>query len=187
MQELTDLFTLEKVNKAGAVFDTKKLEWMNAQYLRNADPDSLLPQLQVILHEHHIEVSDERAKGILTLLRERITFLNEVPGFGAYMFSDDYVIDEEYKEKHWTADSGAIIASLLPIMKGLEEFNHTTINDAIGAFTKENGIASKLFIHPLRMILTGKPVGAGLYETMEMLGKEVCIRRIERFLSQEGT
>ena len=187
MKELTDLFTLEKVNKAGAVFDTKKLEWMNAQYLRNADPDSLLPQLQVILHEHHIEVSDERAKGILTLLRERITFLNEIPGFGAYMFSDDYVIDEEYKEKHWTADSGAIIASLLPIMKGLEEFNHTTINDAIGAFTKENGIASKLFIHPLRMILTGKPVGAGLYETMEMLGKDVCIRRIERFLSQEGT
>jgi glutamyl-tRNA synthetase len=102
------------------------------------------------------------------------------------MFSDEYVIDEEYKAKHWTADSGTIIASLLPILKGMEEFNHIAINDAIGSFTKENGIASKLFIHPLRMILTGKPVGAGLYETMEMLGKDVCIHRIERFLSQEG-
>jgi glutamyl-tRNA synthetase len=68
----------------------------------------------------------------------------------------------------------------------MEEFTHTSINDAVGSFTKEKGIASKLFIHPLRIILTGKPVGAGLYETMELLGKETCIHRIERFLSQEN-
>ena len=71
-------------------------------------------------------------------------------------------------------------------MKELNAFDHITINDAVGAYSKEHGIASKLIIHPLRMMLTGKQVGAGLYETMEVLGKDACIQRIERFLQTQG-
>ena len=186
MQELIDAFSLEKVNKAGAVFDTKKLEWMNAQYLRSTEPLHLIPPLQIILKEHSIEVTDERAAKILTLLRERITFLNEVPTFGAYMFSDSYEIDEEYKAKHWNAETAGVIDAVLPLLKELNAFDHITINDAVGAYSKEHGIASKLIIHPLRMMLTGKQVGAGLYETMEVLGKDACIQRIERFLQIQG-
>lgn len=186
MQELIDAFSLEKVNKAGAVFDTKKLEWMNAQYLRSTEPFHLIPALQIILKEHSIEVTDERAAKILTLLRERITFLNEVPTFGAYMFSDSYEIDEEYKAKHWNAETAGVIDAVLPLLKELNAFDHITINDAVGAYAKEHGIASKLIIHPLRMMLTGKQVGAGLYETMEVLGKDICIQRIERFLQTQG-
>ncbi|MFZ9760384.1 MAG: glutamate--tRNA ligase [Candidatus Kapaibacteriota bacterium] len=186
MQELIDAFTLEKVNKAGAVFDTKKLEWMNAQYLRLTDPQLLIPSLQQILHEHSIEISDDRAKSIFTLLRERITFLNEVPTFGAYMFSDSYEIDEEYKAKHWDAEAAQVINAVLPLIKEMNVFDHTALNENIGSYAKEHGIASKLIIHPLRMMLTGKQVGAGLYETMEVLGKETCINRIERFLHAQG-
>ncbi|NBO70478.1 MAG: glutamate--tRNA ligase [Bacteroidetes bacterium] len=186
MQELIDAFSLEKVNKAGAVFDTKKLEWMNAQYLRSTEPLHLIPALQIILKEHSIEVTDERAAKILKLLRERITFLNEVPTFGAYMFSDSYEIDEEYKAKHWNAETAGVINAVLPLLKELNAFDHITINDAVGAYSKEHGIASKLIIHPLRMMLTGKQVGAGLYETMEVLGKDACIQRIERFLQTQG-
>lgn len=185
MDELIEHFSLEKVNKAGAVFDTKKLEWMNAQYLRAADAQSLLPALQQILHDGSIEISDERAKHILILLRERITFLNEIPTFGAYMFTESYEIDEEYKAKHWNEETNTIINALLPILKQAESFDHVQLNETIGVYSKEHGIASKFIIHPLRMMLTGKQVGAGLYETMEVLGKETCINRIERFLKAQ--
>lgn len=186
MTELIEHFSLEKVNKAGAVFDTKKLEWMNAQYLRASDGQTLLPELQRILHDHSIEISDERAKNILILLRERITFLNEIPSFGAYMFSESYEIDQEYKAKHWNEDTSSIIHALLPVLKAAESFEHVQLNEIIGRYSKEHGIASKFIIHPLRMMLTGKQVGAGLYETMEVLGKEICINRIERFLQEQG-
>ncbi|MFN4903545.1 MAG: glutamate--tRNA ligase [Ignavibacteria bacterium] len=186
MTELIEHFSLEKVNKAGAVFDTKKLEWMNAQYLRASDGQTLLPALQRILHDHSIEISDERAKNILILLRERITFLNEIPSFGAYMFSESYEIDQEYKAKHWNEDTSSIIHALLPVLKAAESFEHVQLNEIIGGYSKEHGIASKFIIHPLRMMLTGKQVGAGLYETMEVLGKETCIIRIERFLQEQG-
>lgn len=186
MTELIEYFSLEKVNKAGAVFDTKKLEWMNAQYLRASDAQTLLPSLQRILRDHSIEISDERAKNILILLRERITFLNEIPSFGAYMFSESYEIDEEYKAKHWNEEASSIIHALLPILKQTESFEHVQLNETIGGYSKEHGIASKFIIHPLRMILTGKQVGAGLYETMEVLGKDTCINRIERFLKEQG-
>jgi len=186
MTELIEHFSLEKVNKAGAVFDTKKLEWMNAQYLRASDGQTLLPELQRILHDHSIKISDERAKNILILLRERITFLNEIPSFGAYMFSESYEIDEEYKAKHWNEETSSIIHALLPVLKAAESFEHEQLNEIIGGYSKEHGIASKFIIHPLRMMLTGKQVGAGLYETMEVLGKETCIIRIERFLQEQG-
>lgn len=186
MTELIEHFSLEKVNKAGAVFDTKKLEWMNAQYLRASDGQTLLPELQRILHDHSIEISDERAKNILILLRERITFLNEIPSFGAYMFSESYEIDQEYKAKHWNEETSSIIHALLPVLKAAESFEHVQLNEIIGRYSKEHGIASKFIIHPLRMMLTGKQVGAGLYETMEVLGKESCINRIERFLQEQG-
>ncbi|MBM4173516.1 MAG: glutamate--tRNA ligase [Ignavibacteria bacterium] len=186
MTELIEYFSLEKVNKAGAVFDTKKLEWMNAQYLRASDAQTLLPSLQRILRDHSIEISDERAKNILILLRERITFLNEIPSFGAYMFSESYEIDEEYKAKYWNEDASSIIHALLPILKQAKSFEHVQLNETIGGYSKEHGIASKFIIHPLRMILTGKQVGAGLYETMEVLGKDTCINRIERFLKEQG-
>jgi glutamyl-tRNA synthetase len=186
MTELIEHFSLEKVNKAGAVFDTKKLEWMNAQYLRASDGQTLLPALQRILHDHSIEISDERAKNILILLRERITFLNEIPSFGAYMFSESYEIDQEYKAKHWNEETSSIIHALLPVLKAAESFEHVQLNEIIGGYSKEHGIASKFIIHPLRMMLTGKQVGAGLYETMEVLGKETCIIRIERFLQEQG-
>lgn len=186
MTELIEHFSLEKVNKAGAVFDTKKLEWMNAQYLRASDGQTLLPALQRILHDHSIEISDERAKNILILLRERITFLNEIPSFGAYMFSESFEIDQEYKAKHWNEETSSIIHALLPVLKAAESFEHEQLNEIIGGYSKEHGIASKFIIHPLRMMLTGKQVGAGLYETMEVLGKEICINRIERFLQEQG-
>ncbi len=186
MTELIEHFSLEKVNKAGAVFDTKKLEWMNAQYLRASDGQSLLPELQRILHDHSIKISDERAKNILILLRERITFLNEIPSFGAYMFSESFEIDQEYKAKHWNEETSSIIHALLPVLKATESFEHEQLNEIIGGYSKEHGIASKFIIHPLRMMLTGKQVGAGLYETMEVLGKEICINRIERFLQEHG-
>jgi glutamyl-tRNA synthetase len=186
MTELIEHFSLDKVNKAGAVFDTKKLEWMNAQYLRASDGQTLLPELQRILHDHSIEISDERAKNILILLRERITFLNEIPSFGAYMFSESFEIDQEYKAKHWNEETSSIIHALLPVLKAAESFEHEQLNEIIGGYSKEHGIASKFIIHPLRMMLTGKQVGAGLYETMEVLGKETCINRIECFLQEQG-
>ncbi|MEY3311081.1 MAG: hypothetical protein RL348_412, partial [Bacteroidota bacterium] len=124
-------------------------------------------------------------KRVFVLIKERISFIHEVPSFADYMFSDSYVIDEEYKAKHWTSESPEIIEKILPLLSSIQDFTHNTINDIMSEFTKEHSIQSKLIIHPLRLILTGKPVGAGLYDTMEVLGKQKCIQRIQDFINNQ--
>jgi glutamyl-tRNA synthetase len=101
------------------------------------------------------------------------------------MFTDSYAIDEEYKAKHWTSESPDIIEKILPFISSIQDFTHTSINTMMSDFTKEHSIQSKLIIHPIRLILTGKPVGAGLYDTMEVLGKQKCVQRIQDFLNNQ--
>jgi glutamyl-tRNA synthetase len=186
MDELISHFSLEKVNKAGAVFDTKKLDWMNAQYLRAAQPDSLVPALMPMLAEKQIYPQPEYAARVLALLRERITFLHELPEFGGYMFTDQFSIDQEYKAKHWVDGTASLVKELLPELSLIQDFTHTALNEAVQQFTQARGIPAKLIIHPLRLMITGRQVGAGLYETMEVLGREQCLSRIEKFVQQQA-
>ncbi|MFZ4568601.1 MAG: glutamate--tRNA ligase [Bacteroidota bacterium] len=185
LPELIESFSLDKVNKAGAVFDTKKLDWMNSQYLREKDPSAYINSIQQLLQKQNLLFEDSYVEKVFVLVKERISFIHEVPNFADYMFTDSYAIDEEYKAKHWTSESPDIIEKILPFISSIQDFTHTSINTMMSDFTKEHSIQSKLIIHPIRLILTGKPVGAGLYDTMEVLGKQKCVQRIQDFLNNQ--
>jgi glutamyl-tRNA synthetase len=188
MQELIDNFTLEKVNKAGAVFDTQKLDWMNSEYLRAKPLDELaaavMPQMNA--HGNGTETSLEYLASVIGLVRERIHKLNEVPAFTEYMFHAPSEYEEEYKAKHWQPEFAAPMRSLAERLASAE-WNAVVLQETTKAFAKESGIKIGVFMNLLRLMITGRSVGAGMFETLELLGKNECVKRIDTALHVFGS
>lgn len=186
IDELIEFFQIEKVNKGGAVFDTQKLDWMNQQYLKISEPQDFTNELQNLTSEKFNEkFSDEYLNKVFLLFRERVTFVSQIVGLAEYMFADIKEYEPDYMKKRWVDGTDDVMISLLELYTKLDDFSH----DALASTTKEFAlsIGKKLgeIIHPIRLMITGKSTGAGMFETMEVLGKNKCIDRIKYFLDKK--
>lgn len=183
LQELIDAFDLRKVNKSGAVFDIQKLDWMNAYYLRHSPDGFLVEKLKEVLEDKRISYpNDEYLFKVIHLFKDRVSFIHQIPEIADYMFAKPNNYEQDYLEKHWQKSKLPLIQDLLEKLKKLE-FNHDNLHNEIKTFCEERNIKLKEIIHPLRLMITGKSSGAGMFETMEVLGKEECIERINKFIN----
>ncbi len=185
-QELIDLFNLEKVNKAGAVFDLQKLDWFNFQYLQKLSPE----EMGKMLNEELLKIEKTGydlnwLNKVAYALRERVHFISEIPNYAPYFFNDEIEYEQDYLEKHWNADKKNIILPLVFELEKCKDFTHDELHSTTKKYCEENGIKMKEVIHPLRLMITGKSIGAGMFETMELIGREKCISRMKKFLEKE--
>lgn len=184
--ELIEFFNLEKVNKAGAVFDLEKLSWMNAQYLRSKTMDELADYLIPVLEQNGLDYKNrEYLKQVIFLMKERIENMLDLYEFAKYMFSKPEEFDFEALKKNWKENTTEIMNSYLAALQGANDWTHAPLHDFTKSFCEEQGIKLKDIIHPLRMMLTGKTGGAGMFETMEVLGKQESVERIDYFMKNE--
>jgi len=186
MQELIDRFTLDRVHKAGAVFDYKKLEWMNAEYLRSKDPADLATQLLPVLHAAGYEHCDPTfVAQVIALLRERVTFLQDIATFGDYLFGDTLAPLDEAQTEALAANAELKVA-LAAFRDGLSD---AVLADAdafkalANASAASAGIKMGQFMKPLRVVVTHRDVGADLFPTLQLLGCSRCLVRLNDFLS----
>jgi glutamyl-tRNA synthetase len=187
MDELIDMFDLSKVNKAGAVFDTQKLDWMNAQYLRKMPIEDLTEDAKSVLESAgFIGISKDYIKKVVELFIERISFLDELPEIAEYMFQSPKSYEEAYLNKHWKEDTEEILDNLIKWLESVDDFSHHTLYEGTKQWCEENGTKLKIVIHPLRLMITGRSTGAGMFETMEVLGKKECFDRINSFLKKKN-
>ncbi len=183
LDELIESFDIEKVNKGGAVFDTAKLDWMQQQYLKELDAKTLGVMLALELDKLGIKIDDmKKVSSIAYLFRERVLFMRELPHFALYMFSDEYEIDADYLSKQWNDEVKKLITPLVEIFERTEDFSSENLSSVTKEYAKASYKKMGEIIHPLRLMLTGKPHGAGMFDTMEILGKSRCIDRFKRFL-----
>jgi glutamyl-tRNA synthetase len=187
IKELIELFNLEKVNKGGAVFDTQKLDWMNAQYLRKLPVGQLCEMLENELIKRNFPVKEkEYLEKVIKLFIERVNFINEIPEIADYMFRPPEEFDENLKIKEWKQDSPQIIKLYLETINNTSEFSHDTLYQITKQFCDENNLKLKNIAQLLRLMITGKSAGAGMFETMEVIGKKIVIERIENFLKNHS-
>jgi glutamyl-tRNA synthetase len=186
MDELIDLFDLSKVNKAGAVFDLKKLAWMNQQYLKELSIAEAVPALKVELEKAGVaNLSDEYIGKVFELFKERVTFIGEIPEMTNYLYAAPSEFEEAYMAKRWKADTADLVRPLIEKLSTLSEFTHDSTHDCTKAFCEEAGIKMGELMHPLRLMLTGKSAGAGMFDTMALIGKEECLNRFSSFLARK--
>ncbi len=184
LSEMIELFDLKKIGKRGSVFDYKKLYWMNSVYIRKKS-DKELFELSLPFFEEYGLVKDEKSKEtlikIIPLFKERIKTLSEFPPFAEYFFKDEYEYDPKGIKKHFkSAEVFDLLDEIAMNLEKIEPFDIENIERVVRDFAEEKGLKPAKIIHPLRMALTGKTIGPGLFELMEVLGKEKVIQRINR-------
>ena len=181
---LIEHFNLEKVNKGGAIFDRPKLLWMNSIYLRNLPAEEIYSHIADELKSNNINKSQEYVVRVINLLKERIHFANELIEFADYMWDKPKSYDQEYKAKQWKSDTLDLVMPIYEEFKKLNDWNHEKLHSIAEEYLKSKNLGFGKLMNPLRLIITGKSVGAGMFETMEILGKDECIERMDIFFNK---
>ncbi len=190
MDELIAKFSLEGVNKAGAVFNLEKLNWLNAEHLRRKP----LPELVSLLRDElkltkygTYEYSDEFLGLVIEAMKERVSFIKEISEKGFYLFEDPAEYDEAVVKKRWKADSAEHLKILV------EEFSKLTKNpgkedyeNALRQTAEKLGIGTGKLIHPVRIAVSGVGGGPGVFDILYIIGKEKTINRLKRAIEKLG-
>jgi glutamyl-tRNA synthetase len=172
-------FTLERVGKSGAVFNIEKLDWLNQQHLRLKSDEELAAQVKPLLQSKGPAVpSDAYVRKVVGLLKERLTFVQDFLTYSDYFFKDPETFEESGFKKNWEKETNDRLVQLADRLERLIEFSHRTIEECIRQYSEELGIKPSKLIHPTRLAVSGKQVGPGLFEMMEVLGKEAVVRRL---------
>ncbi len=174
-------FSIKKINKAGAAFSMDKLKWLNGQYLKKIDSQRLVELLMPNLKEKGYingKFDGQQLKNIVDLFKGRMTTLEDFFDWTEFLFKDDFALDEAVRAKYLAQDKSKEFTLLSQRLGGLDRFDTTSVEKKFRELVEELGIKASDLVHPIRVALTGKEVGPGLFETMALLGKEKTIQRL---------
>jgi glutamyl-tRNA synthetase len=185
LKQMIDLFSLERVNKANAVFDINKLEWMNSIYIKNSDSEKLANELLPLLTELQIKPDDHKHfLRVLDLTKIRVRTLIELRDMVAAFYLKEVQYDTENVAKYLTQQAKDYLKQMNTRFENLAEFNTANLENELRKLAEELGIKAAILVHPCRVALTGKSVGPPLFETIELLGKETTTKRINDIVNK---
>lgn len=187
-KSMIEEFSLDRVSKNPAIYDTKKMSWINGHYLRSYNIDKLMELIIPFLHKKGIhesplpegDIDREKLKKAVLLVREKVWNLEELANGLTYFFHDIPSYDEKGVEKYFKNEASAsILNEMLKHFKEIEDFTEDVLENCVRSYAQNHGIKAGEVIHPLRLALTGRCMTPGLFEVMSVLGKEMCVSRIE--------
>jgi glutamyl-tRNA synthetase len=186
IQQAIGLFDIKDVNKTQATFDIDKLKWINNQYLKKADTQELTDMLIPLLIEKNYLQKDNFDRtyvvSLVKLFQGRLSTLYDFVDWADFFFVKNIKIDPEAKDKFLSKDLSREFGLFIQKLEALNQFDIATVEESFRNLVKELGIESKTLIHPMRVALTGKTVGPGLFEVIYYLGKERTKGRLMRWV-----
>ncbi len=182
LQEMVEKFTLERVQSTGAIFNIKKMDWVNGEYIRAFAPAELkrlfveaLKTAGLIQEEPAAEWMDR----FTALYRERVFVMKDLPADTTFFFQDDAPWGEEGDAVlKKDAKLPEIFVKYADCLAGLSDFGHESVEKASREFMTSIGVSGKQFIHPCRIAVTGRMVSPGFFETVSLVGKDRVVKRL---------
>jgi glutamyl-tRNA synthetase len=168
--ELMRLFSLERVSKSAAIFDEKKLRWMNGLYLRELEPAQLTARIEEFTGRQGLA-------GAVAISREKIQTLADFWPLAGFFF-DGPVDDEKARRKFLDADGLNCLDAARRSLCELETFDLETIEGALSKLLDELDVKPNKLYQPIRVAVSGTTVSPGIFETLELLGREASLDRI---------
>lgn len=187
LREAAGKFDIKDANKTAAAFNLEKLNWINAQYIRQLPDESLSGLLRPLAEEKGYLADNFDGNyflSVVKLFKERINVLNDFSDYSDFFFKEDIELTPDAQKKLQAKDCSREFKLLIEKMNVLEVFDHPAIEQAFRGLVAELGIKTGELVHPVRAALTGKTVGPGLFELMEVLGKERIVKRLSRFIKE---
>jgi glutamyl-tRNA synthetase len=187
MDELTELFSLARVSKSGAVFDYKKLIWYNEHYLRHKSASELYPRVLCFAEKHGYEPEKDYLLQVINLMKDRVNKTEDFITQGAFFFEDPTEYDERALKK-WKPGTAGILQDYADEIRQLgdDNFKADVLNEKIEAVMAVHDIGYGKIMAPLRLAVTGMGFGPHLTPLLELLGKETALRRIEVAIERLG-
>ncbi|MDR3569182.1 MAG: glutamate--tRNA ligase [Syntrophobacteraceae bacterium] len=181
--ELIEKFTLENVGKSPSIFTMERLLWLNAHYIKEKSPQELLAHLKPFLaRRSYPEKSDDFLTGAIRTLQTRTHTLEEMAEAMAFYMEDAIRFEPEAATKFLTKDMGAVFLRLISELSELEAFDEASLEPVFRNTAKELEVKLGKIAQPVRVALTGGTKSPGLFEIMEVLGKEAVVERLQKGL-----
>jgi glutamyl-tRNA synthetase len=178
-EDLLERFRIERVGRASAIFDERKLRWINGRYMRELPLDEYTRAVA----RHLGREPDERLRAACEIAQEKAQTLEEVWPLVRFLFeppADDPVAWETVM----SPDSRPLLEGALEALRGLDRFDPEAIESALRELVEREGVKPKQVFQPLRVAITGGTVSPGIFESLATLGREESLRRIVRALGR---
>ncbi len=183
LNELTEAFSIERVNKSGARFDPVKATWFNQQYLQKKDDAELARLFQPLLEARGISCDEGYVEKVVALVKERSVFVSDFWEQGSYFFEPPQSYDEKTAKKFWKENTPAIVRECMVILQGMTAFSSVATEEKIKEYIERNELGFGVVMNPLRLAIVGAGKGPHLFDIMEMIGREESLRRISKALA----
>jgi glutamyl-tRNA synthetase len=170
--ELIERFALDRVTSSPAQFDYDKLDWMNGVYLRSMSLDEFAHALIVYLGEQGYDWDADLVRQTARLVQEKIARLGEYPGFAGFFFED---VEPDPAD---LGDATPMLQAAYEALAQLEPFTSDAIEAALRATADELGLKPRQAFQPIRVAVTGSKISPGLFESIELLGREKTLARL---------
>jgi glutamyl-tRNA synthetase len=184
--EITDLFALENINRRSAIFDLDKCFWLNGQHLMAMDLERFADLAMPFIAKANIAFGPREALlAVLAIVKPKIKHLSDVPDWIGYFFDENYAFDPAAVDKA-LRKPGALerLAQLKEAFAAATDWTHPALEATLKSTAETLGAKNGEFIHPARVAVSGRAVGPGLYEMLEVLGKDRVLARFDRALAQ---
>lgn len=186
LQDTVELFELEQMSKKAAIYDTKKLTWMNGQYLSELPLEKIIPEVKPFfvkdgyVDEAWFAENEEYFARLVDTARVRVKTLQEIADASDYFFKDVESYDEKGVAKHFKPEAVDLLEQCIAAVEADSVYSLETTEAAYNKIAADNNLALGKVIHPTRLALTGRTVSPGMFDVMVLLGKEKTLARLHK-------
>lgn len=184
LDQLVQTFSLERVHKSGARFDPDKIKWYNQHYLQEKDNAVLAEQFKASLAHmglDSLEINDtEFLKKVVSLIKERATFVSDFWELGEYFFRAPHSYNEAAVKKQWKTETPELLNRLVSFIGSILDFSSENIEAQVKTWLSQENLPFGKVLPVLRLTIVGDMKGAHIFDILAAIGKEETIRRIHK-------
>lgn len=179
MDEMVQLFSIDKVNKSGARFSPQKALWFNEQYLRHKSNAELAVMLEKQLSEHGLKEPFEKLEKVCGLVKERAVLIGDLFELSKFYFIAPKIYDQKVVDKFWKNDNPDHVLELVKVLVAQEDFTSASLEKIGHDWITERGLPMGQVMNTFRLVIVGYSGGASMFDIIEVLGREETLKRVE--------
>jgi glutamyl-tRNA synthetase len=183
LNELCEAFSLDRVSKSGAKFNPDKTKWFNQNYLQKKTNKELATLFEPILIEKGINSNTNYIEKVVSLIKERATFVQDFWSLSDFFFVAPIEYDAKAVKKQWKESTPDLMKELINVIEEISDFNSETIENNIKEWITSKEIGFGKVMQPFRLSLVGALKGPHLFDIAEMIGKPETIARIKKAIN----
>lgn len=184
MDELIQLFSLEKCSKSGAKFDFEKGKWFNHQYIQLSPNAEIANIFYPMLEEKGVDINIEYVETVVGLVKERVNFVKELWDQSFFFFLAPVSYDEKVVKKRWKEDSPVLMSELIDVLKNIDDFSAHNQEEIVKAWIETKGYHLGNIMNAFRLAIVGESKGPHMFDITATIGKEETLSRLEKAIRE---